>query len=81
MVFYHVGKTKALRMVSDSPMILFIKIKLAHHNLVSKTRYTCTLTAQTKHSKHHFPPSASTARIPSLIAFLQPLHLGERSRT
>ena len=79
MVFYHVGKTKALRMVSDSPILLIIKS--VHHNLVSKARYTCTLTAQTKHSKHHFPPSASTARIPSLIAFLQPLHLGERSRT
>jgi hypothetical protein len=40
-----------------------------------------TLTAQVKHSQHHFPPSASTASIPSLMLFLHRLHFGNRSLT
>lgn len=39
------------------------------------------LTAHVKHSQHHFPPSASTACIPSRILFLHFLHFGIRSRT
>lgn len=39
------------------------------------------VTSQTKHAQHHLPPSASTARSPSLILFLHRLHLGSRSLT
>ena len=38
-------------------------------------------TAQTKHSQCHFPPSASTAGVCSLILFLHRLHFGILSLT
>lgn len=38
-------------------------------------------TVQTKHSQHHLPPSASTARIPSRMLFLHLLHFGILNRT
>ena len=52
-----------------------------HESGTNHTQRKGTRTAQVKHSQHHFPPSASTACIPSRMLFLHFLHLGIRSRT
>lgn len=74
------GKTKAPRMVfgtsTRAHMSVIVLSLMREQRLQGKE-----LTAQTKHSKHHFPPNASTAREPSRMLRLHSRHFGARSRT
>lgn len=56
-----------------------LKSDISHR--IPCSRVLDVLTAHVKHSQHHFPPSASTACMPSRMLFLHFLHFGIRRRT